>query len=287
MKFGIIIDEMHPLVEVVAQDLAEKGHEVKFIDWRDIVLDFNKSVFSSFNVIYLDRMAESHNNYLAQLLSMQNLDGTCMVNNPNSYVNARNKILCGQLLKKNGVAVPNTLVFHSTESLKNYKFSNDKYVAKSAQGVCSDEVLAFKDGEIPFDEVGGWLERDGQALVQDFIFNPEMYIWRIDVVSLNIVVANKRYAYNEDKSLPICNGTHGGHIKFIDPEQVPSEIREIAMSTINVLKLDVAGIDIVIDSNGKPFVLEVNPEPDITLDRYEFPKAISNMMIVKAGCNDS
>ena len=173
-------------------------------------------------------------------------------------------------------------MFSFFKKIKQFGFGGSKYIVKSAQGVCSNEVIAFQNGFIPLGRIQEWIDRDGQVLIQQFIYNPQKYIWRIDIVSSEIIVANRRYCYNKDDALPICNGTHGGSIEFIDTNNVPTEIKGIALASVKALELDVAGVDIIINDRNIPFLLEVNPEPDITLDRYEFPHAIANLLINKA-----
>ena len=96
--------------------------------------------------------------------------------------------------------------------------------------------------------------------------------------SQSIIVANRRYAYETD-DFPIANGSHGGHVEFFDPKKLPSEVANLALKTARVFNLDVCGVDILPTTDGKLLVLEANPEPDITLDRYEFPCAIAQCLI--------
>lgn len=43
------------------------------------------------------------------------------------------------------------------------------------------------------------------------------------------------------------------------------------------------GLDWIVNGAGRYYVLEVNPEPDITLDHYEFPDAIADYLSRTAG----
>ena len=123
------------------------------------------------------------------------------------------------------------------------------------------------------------MTRDGQLVVQSYIDNPERYIWRVDIVGGKVIVCNRRYAYTHLSEVAICNGTHGGAVEFLSSDEFSAPACTYALQAVAALELDVAGVDIIADANDNLYILEVNPEPDITLNRYEFTHAIADHLI--------
>lgn len=276
-RIGVIVDTMHPLLERIQERLRTLGDETRFIPWREIVLRPGAGGHRDCALLYLDRLGEDKRCYLAQIMSLAHA-GPRAINAPDAYARARNKVLAGLALVSKGFLMPPTTIVHSREACAALLKPRKDYAAKSAEGVCSDEVFAFTGTAAPWDKLEPILRRDGQLIVQDFIANPDRFIWRVDIVDGVVVVANRRYAYTPVGQLPICNGTHGGKIVFLRQEEFGAPACRLAVDATRALELSVSGVDIVEAEDGRLYVLEVNPEPDITLDRYEFPYAIADFL---------
>ena len=208
------------------------------------------------------------------------------VNDPRSYWHARDKALTAARLAQAGVETPRTRLCYTPVQAKNVMSgpSGGRPVAvKSLLGVCSDEVLIAGSDELPEADAAQVISHDGAAVVQDFVENSQRFIWRVDVVDDEAVVVNRRYAYNADGP-PLCNGTYGGDIEFVDPAapEAADPVR-LAVRATRAVGLSVSGVDVAVDDRGCFTVLEVNPEPDITVDgvgfREEFPVAIAECVL--------
>lgn len=283
-NIAIIHDDFHPLIFKVKEFLEDQSCRVDFLPWSDLAwhLGQNHSL-SQYNAIYLDRMGEKSASYSTQLDLLAELAKTPgapgFINEALSYWRARNKALMSVEFQKAKLPIPETLIAYNKKQIQEFCFKSNstQFVAKSILGFCANDVHVFNRSEIPVvtDKI---LERDGIILVQNFIFNPLRYIWRIDVVNNKVIVANQRYAYNQDPQFPLCNGSLGGAIKFWKPNEVPPKVASLALQATSTLGLKLAGVDLLVDEHDNVFVGEVNPEPDITLDHFEFPMAIANYL---------
>ncbi len=292
LRIGILKDETHTLIENIRSSVRDMGHDCEFIEWSDLTIQLrNGSLHSSLNsydVIYLDRMGEKTPSYTTQLDLLDRLSHHVRIlNAPRAYTTARNKALTALAFQHYGIPHPRSSICLSQSSLMGViedaqRREVKNLIVKTAFGYSANGVLAFPSSQPPWDYLEKWMIEDHLLLVQDFIPNPNAFIWRIDVVDGRIVVANQRYQFNQDLERPICNGTHGGSIKFHAPDQVPSPVRDLALSAVKKLGLDVAGVDLMMDPQGEPLVIEVNPEPDYTRDRNEFPNAIAQFLIHSA-----
>lgn|GEM_PF-1777420 len=284
-NIGIIHDEMHPLLNKIAERITAQGSTVQFIHYTELTFGLDvTNCLNELDAIYLDRMGEltrSYSTQLALLPSLQKLNNNIpIVNDPVHYTVARNKALTAQLLKDHGVSAPNTAIVYSLSQIDDLAGAqqHNKFIVKSILGCCADDVYIYPD-EINRAPISAMLARDGMAIMQIFIERRNRYIWRIDVVDGKVIICNQRFAYNADDELPLCNGNRGGYDVFLNPGDLPEPIYKLAVETVQILGLIVAGVDLVETDDGQIYVIEVNPEPDITLDKYEFPDAIADYLI--------
>lgn len=287
-NIAIIYDEMHPLLQRMHSTLLKKNKKPEFIHWSEITIlaapDKVSSNLDEFNAIYMDRLAEFKCSYHAQFLQLANLPNIqdAIINKPLSYQLARDKALAAIHLGRLGFPIPETNIFHSLNQFKEFLLTkDDALVAKSTLGFCANEVQIFDVKHPPIDEIERWLNRDGQFIAQSFIESLGRYIWRCDIVAGEVKVCNKRYAFHSGTSHPICNGTHGGHIEILPPEKFNNPATTLALDAVKALELDVAGVDIIEGKEEHFYIIEVNPEPDILMDRFEFPDAIAELLISK------
>ena len=286
-RIGIIFSEIHPLLKVMEEEILKQDVECEFVHWQTLAYSNSPApnpvcpTLAGFGVVYIDRLGEGTVSYLTQILLLQQAEEVnChIINRPLSYLNARDKTLSSSVLRREKIEQPITYICSNIDSvLSAILAGSEKMIVKSCQGFSANEVKAFYKTKPPITYIKFLLDRDQMVLIQEFISSDENSIWRIDIVDQTIIVANRRYAYETD-DFPIANGSHGGHVEFFDPKKLPSEVANLALKTARVFNLDVCGVDILPTTDGKLLVLEANPEPDITLDRYEFPCAIAQCLI--------
>lgn len=284
-NIGIIHDDMHPLLDRIAQRVIAQGSTVQFIPYSALTFGFGPpECLKGVDALYLDRMGEltrSYSTQLALLPSLQKLSGNIpIINDPSHYTVARNKALTAQVFKEHGVPTPETAIVYNLAQIDDLVGvdKQKKFVVKSILGCCADDIYIYPDDNNRL-AIDAMLARDGMAIMQTFIERKNRFIWRVDVVNGKVIVCNQRFAYNTEDELPICNGTRGGEIIFLRPDDLPAHIYNLAVVTVQTLGLVVAGVDLVETDNGEIYVIEVNPEPDITLDKYELPNSIADYLI--------
>lgn len=271
----IIRDDLHPLLKKIEERILQLGHTATILHWKGVV-NFN---FSGVKLIYMDRMGETYPTYETQIFYISEIakrEGIKIINDPQKYINARNKILTALYLENNRINIPKTYIVTEIEQI--YAIGHKKLICKPYLGACAEGVIPFFVDSIP-EEARNILKCDGMIIVQEFIYNPHKYIWRIDIVNGHIIQANQRYSFNESEEFPICNGTQGGEIKVWNPEKIPVLISKMASQVYELMGLKVLGIDILVDETGQLYLLEVNPEPDITCDFVEFPHKIAEYLV--------
>jgi len=64
----------------------------------------------------------------------------------------------------------------------------------------------------------------------------------------------------------------GADEEYVDAEKMPREMKEIAIKAAKVLDIQIAGVDILTDTQGKRWLLEANRGPGLTYDLQVSPE---------------
>ncbi len=115
------------------------------------------------------------------------------------------------------------------------------------------------------------LNKDGgksQFLFQKYLPNDEEY--RLLVLKDRVSVAEKKIRTdpNEFRS----NVALGAREEFIEVDKVPGTMKEVAVRAAQTLKVETAGVDILVDNAGSTWLLEVNRGPGLTYDTKVSPE---------------
>ncbi|OGM05367.1 hypothetical protein A2125_02050 [Candidatus Woesebacteria bacterium GWB1_43_5] len=128
-------------------------------------------------------------------------------------------------------------------------------------------------------------DRDEQFLFQKFIKNDEEY--RILVLK-NTIGAYERKVRTDPNEFR-SNVALGAREEFIDVDKIPEDHKKIAFSAAQTLNIEVAGVDLMIDSEeGRPWLVEVNRGPGLTLDVNVSPELqnLASFLKKELGKND-
>ncbi|MDD3773722.1 MAG: hypothetical protein PHW50_00315 [Patescibacteria group bacterium] len=171
-----------------------------------------------------------------------------------------------------GLPVPDTLflgVKDITSSLKQIKTICDyPLIIKDTKGSRGLDSIYIKN-ESELVEKLKQFPNYRKFLFQKYI--PNLYDWGVLVANGVVVSGEKSYPEIGEFRNNVCNGAKE---VFISPNKIPVDIKEIAIRANNLLGLSWSRSDIIVDSNTqKPYLLEVNRMPGITLDTTEMDGA--------------
>jgi len=127
---------------------------------------------------------------------------------------------------------------------------------KGSRGTSSVKVTREKDLSAQMKD----LPKHKKYLFQKYISNE--YDWGIMVANGVVVSGEKSYPSAGEFRNNACNGAKE---VFVDPAEIPQEIKQMAINTSRALGLSWSRSDIIIDKKTeKPYLLEVNRLPGIT-----------------------
>lgn len=172
-----------------------------------------------------------------------------VVNPSEGVTAASSKLSSTAILNDAGVPVPRTYYSPSLRNLAEWRGSEDTIVQKPLFNGCGTDVMK-REG----DDSVTMLPYEQEGLLQSPIETPGSQHWdvRAYVVDGEVVTAMKRTADEHEWLTNISQGGCGDVFELNQPEA------DIAVKATDALGLDAAGVDLICDTDGEWYVLEVN-----------------------------
>lgn len=155
------------------------------------------------------------------------------------------------------------------------------YCYRSAVGLKSDAIIEKFELPLVAKEISSQ-RGEGVSLItkkEDFlelIFkNPEKnYIFQKYIPTkeeYRVLVLGQNIGSFEKKTPMVAgefrsNVCLGAKEEFMDVASIPENFKAISLKAAKILGIEIAGVDILVDANGKPWILEVNRGPGFTYE---------------------
>lgn len=254
----------------------KRGHEVEGSYSSSLIVEAGNDFFEprirnkkfDYDLIYLWAVAKRRWEWYTTCLYLREKFGTKIVNLRN--IDLENNLYPNPLIDylkqvKNSLPFPRSFVILSLSSLG---FIIDKIkfpvVVKIAIGSKGRGVMLAKDKDDLYQKTRELLKISSSVIVREYIPNDGDI--RVFTIGYEAIGAMKRIpAPGEFRS----NISLGGRGEPFDLDSFP-EIGEIAEKISRILKVEIAGVDIMLDKNtNNPYILEVNLGPQFKgLEKY-------------------
>jgi RimK family alpha-L-glutamate ligase len=207
--------------------------------------------------LVLTRTGSGTNGFITSLIRQFEESGVCCINGSKSIEVAKDKLRTNQLLAKNNIPIPNTMLV---------RFPVDvEIVDKNIGWPCVVKVITGSHGDGVYlcekkrdfkklMEFIDSLKTRETLIVQEYINERPGEDLRVLVIGGKVVGAMKRTAPDGDFRANISAGGYG------EAFEVTEEIDYIARETARVCGLHIAGIDLLFDKTGFK-VCEANSAP--------------------------
>ncbi len=255
-----ILDEMHSeflFVRGELRNLQIHIHQGK------VKIMHGKSDFRDFWAVWLSSFWDTRD--LAYAISTY-LDNYKI---PHTFVEQTTSKVSDQVLfTLNGLLTPSTVYAYNSEVIDLIedieKVCGYPLIIKDIKG-SRGNYSEYVDNRKDFLRISASLPKHRKYLYQSFVKND--YDWGILVANGQIVSAEKSYPCKEEFRNNACNGARE---VFIDLDNVPRKVKEIALKASRALNLNWSRADIIIDKiTQTPYLLEVNRCPGITVNTSE------------------
>ncbi len=244
-----------------AQHLGLRTDIVNPLNCQLLIDGKNSSILTAHRVLpsydfVMPRIGASITEYGLAVVKHFEMLGTLAINSSQAIAASRNKMKSLQVLNKEGILVPATLLIRSTRGLKNIvKMARGlPVVLKILQGTQGVGVMLIHT-PIALHSVLDTLHNLNQdVMVQQFIAEDAGRDFRALVIGNRVVAAMMRTAPQGEFRSNIHRGGQGHAIKLSPAYQ------RTAIRAAKILGLEIAGVDLMQSHQG-PLVLEVNSSP--------------------------
>lgn len=181
-------------------------------------------------------------------------EGATVVNSASSIHWCSNKKQGRLDMQAAGVSVPRTWGSHAEWTAD--QADNVKYVVRPTTHAQGRNLLVSSS----WDEIGRFMERHGGGYISELINKVAEY--RVAVICGRVAwVARKTPGNPEDVAWNVARGGKFDNVKW---SEWPRPVVEQALKAAKVSKTDFCGVDVMVDAEGKAYVLEVNSAPSQT-----------------------
>lgn len=234
-----------------------------------IITKTDYSRIPEFDALFIrETTAVNHHTYrFARRALAENL---VVIDDPASIVKCTNKVYMAELLKKNNIPIPKTVIVHkgNTEELTN--MLGLPCVLKKPDGSFSNGVIKVNDPLSLEEELIHLFDQSDLLIAQEFV--PTDFDWRIGILNRQPLYACKYFMakdhwqiYDWQSGRQKRDGNH----ETIAIEKVPARVLKIAQRAASLIGDGFYGVDLKQWGN-KVVVIEINDNPSIEAGVEDF-----------------
>jgi len=203
------------------------------------------------------------NHYTYRFARRAAVEGLVVYDDPESILRCSNKVYLAELLERNNIPTPKTLVVHKDNLQEITKEFSFPVILKLPDSCFSQGVLKAKNQQELDEKSKAMLKQSDLIIVQEFL--PTEYDWRVGIINGKAIYACKYYMAS--KHWQIINNEKKGNTRFgkhetFLVEDAPQEIIQAALNAANLIGKGLYGVDLK-EIKGKPYIIEVNDNPSM------------------------
>ena len=256
----------------LVEEAEKRGHEVKVVKYKNcyISLDqkrpdifYHGKKLEGFDAI-LPRISNGMTKYGTTIVRQFEMQGVWTAASSIAITRTRDKLRSAQILTKNGIDMPKTLVSRNTTDIDDLLDQLDlPVIIKLAVGTHGNGVVLADTKKAAKSALQAFYlyNEDGtNILLQEYIKESAGTDIRAFVVGNRVVASMQRQSLTDDFRSNLHKGGEGKSIKLTDEE------KKVAINAAKAMGLHIAGVDIM-RSNRGPLVLEVNASPGFGIEK--------------------
>lgn len=260
---AILVDpdeESSPSNERAIRKIAKHAEKIGLrteIIGRD---DFGR--LAGFDALFL-RATTAVDHYTYRFARRAAAEGLVVIDDPDSILRCTNKVFLAELLQRAGVPTPKTVVVHRDNLEEVTGTLGLPVILKLPDGSFSKAVVKAKTADEFRSKAKDFLEDSDLVIAQEFL--PTDFDWRIGLLAGEPLFA-ARYGMARGH-WQIAHHGQGGQVRYGDVEavaleQVPGAVVQAAAKAGALIGDGFYGVDVK-EVGGKPFVIEVNDNPNL------------------------
>jgi len=223
--------------------------------------DFGR--LAEFDALFI-RETTSVNHHTYRFARRAEAEGLVVVDDPESILKCTNKVFLAELLERNRILTPKTLVVHRGNRDAVAREMGLPCILKQPDSSFSRGVVKA-DGELDLKEaVGKLLERSELVIAQEFL--PTPFDWRVGIFDRQPLFACKYFMARRHWQVlrRESNGIKAeeGRYETLPVEHIPTPVLRAALKAANLIGDGLYGVDLK-QVGRKAYVIEVNDNPNI------------------------
>lgn len=256
----------------LVEEAEKRGHDVKVIKYKNCYISLDEKhpkVFyhgkevKGFDVV-LPRISNNMTRYGCAIVRQFEMQRIWATASSIAITRTRDKLRAAQILTKNSIDTPKTLVSRNTTDIDDLLSQLDlPMIIKLATGTHGNGVVLAETKKAAKSALQAFYlyNEDGtNILLQEYIKESAGVDIRAFVVGSRVVASMKRQSLTDDFRSNLHKGGEGIAIK-LTPEE-----KKIAVQATRAMGLHIAGVDLMRSARG-PLVLEVNASPGFGIEK--------------------
>ncbi len=222
--------------------------------------DFNR--LSEFDALLI-RDTTSVNHYTYRFARRAAANGLVVIDDPESIVKCTNKVYLAELLSKNKVCSPKTIIVHKDNKHQVKELLGLPCILKQPDSSFSQGVIKVNEDKQLEEEMEKFLSRSDLIICQEYI--PTDFDWRIGIMNHKPLFACKYFMaknhwqiYSWDQK----NHAQGGDFETVAIHDVPLQVVKTALRACHTIGDGFYGVDLK-EIGDKIYVIEVNDNPNV------------------------
>ena len=187
-----------------------------------------------------------------------------VIDDPQSIIRCSNKVFLEELLRREGIATPRTLVITSQTPRSDIEALGYPVVVKQPDGSFSSAVHKCADRAEYERVTGEMLRRSPLLIAQEFL--PTDFDWRITVLEGKVLFAARYFMARGHWQIRSADpgGERYGRVEAVRRDAAPRPVVELALRAAALIGNGLYGVDIK-ETSGGPAVIEVNDNPNLDI----------------------
>ncbi len=251
-----------------------------------IVTEFiNKDDFSwipHYDALFIrETTAVNHHTY--RFARKADAEGLVVIDDPESILRCTNKVYLEELLRRNKIRTPSTVIAHKDNLEKLEKDLSFPMILKIPDSSFSQGVMKVEDRLELKEATTKILAKTDLFIAQKFLFTD--YDWRVGVLNNEVLYVCRYHMARDHWQIQGKDGRGGdtyGSVDAVSIEEAPQHVIETAKKAAALIGDGFYGVDLK-ESGGHCYVIEVNDNPSVEVgfeDGYEGDRLYQRVMEV-------
>lgn len=223
---------------------------------------------SEFDALFI-RETTAMNHHTYRFARRGAAEGLVVIDDPDSIAKCTNKVYLAELLSRNKIPIPKTLIVHRDNREQVVEVTGLPCILKQPDGSFSRGVTKADTPEELEQKLDQLLEDSDLVIAQEFVFTP--FDWRIGVLDREPLYACKYHMVGEHWQIAHSDAqgrTRYGPTEAVPLADVPTTVLHTALRAARLIGDGLYGVDMKLVGK-TPYVIEINDNPTLESDEED------------------